>query len=153
VAALAFAERDLILTVSRPAVTAGGDTPPELEGHTVVTQATPEIATVTTPPVTEPETEVPVAGETLPRQAPVANPMELSELAVAAGVPLPKPGAKLTDEQLSVVLRWLRYAMEPPRSYRQAQKDFRDAGFTAREERIRHAWAEIEERETGALTS
>jgi hypothetical protein len=43
--------------------------------------------------------------------------------------------------------------MEPPRSYRQAQKDFRDAGFTAREERIRHAWAEIEERETGALVS
>ncbi|MFE2710583.1 hypothetical protein ACFXKI_00980 [Streptomyces mirabilis] len=148
-AALAFTKRDLILTVSRPAVTVGGDTPPELEGHTVVTQATPEIATVTTPPVTQAGIEVP---ETV-GQAPVTNPMDLSELAAAAGVPLPEPGARLTDEQLSLVLRWLRYAMEPPRSYRQAQAEFRAAGFTAREERIRHAWAEIEERETGALTS
>lgn len=149
VAALAFASRDLILTVSRPAVTAGGDTPVELEGHTVVTQATPEIEAVTTPPVTQAEIEVPESVG----QAPVANPMDLSELASAAGVPLPEPGARLTDEQLSLVLRWLRYAMEPPRSYRQAQAEFRAAGFTAREERIRHAWAEIEERETGALIS
>lgn len=147
-AALAFTKRDLILTVSRPEVTAGGDTRAELEGHTVVTQANPEIEAVTTTPVTQAEIDVP---ETV-GQAPVANPMDLSELAAAAGVPLPEPGARLTDGQLAVVLRWLRYAMEPPRSYRQAQKDFRDAGFTAREERIRHAWAEIEERETGALT-
>lgn len=152
-AAQAFMDRQFALTVSRPAVTAGGDTPAELEGHTVVTQDTTEMETVTVPPVTVPEIGVSETAETPAGQAPVANPMELSELAAAAGVPLPKPGARLSDVQLSVVLRWLRYAMEPPRSYRQAQKDFRDAGFTAREERIRHAWAEIEELETPALTS
>ncbi|WP_432027440.1 hypothetical protein [Streptomyces sp. 1222.5] len=139
-AALAFATRDLVLTVSRPAVTANGDTPAELDGHTVVTQATPEIEPVTTPPVTDPQ-------ET-PAQAPVDGAMTLQELADAASVELPLPGARLSDEQLAVVLRWLRYAMEPPRSYRQAQKEFRAAGFTAREERVRHAWGLIEERET-----
>ncbi|MFD9276882.1 hypothetical protein ACFWD7_06265 [Streptomyces mirabilis] len=152
-AALAFTKRDLILTVSRPAVTVGGDTPPELEGHTVVTQATPEIATVTNTPVTEAPETIPEPSPEAREQAPIENPMELSELADAAGVPLPKPGARLSDEQLDVVLRWLRYDMDPPRSYRQAQDDFRGRGFKAREERIRHAWAEIEERETGALTS
>jgi hypothetical protein len=152
-AAQAFMDRDFALTVSRPVVTTDGDAPAELEGHAVVTQATPEIEPVTTSPVTAPEIEVMETAEAPTGQAPVANPMELSELAEAAGVPLPTPGARLSDGQLSVVLRWLRYAMEPPRSYRQAQKDFRDAGFTAREERIRHAWAEIEERETGALVS
>jgi hypothetical protein len=42
--------------------------------------------------------------------------------------------------------------MEPPRSYRQAQAEFRAAGFKAREERVRHAWAEIEAREEAAPT-
>jgi hypothetical protein len=147
-AARAFAERDLILTVTRPAVTASGDTRAELEGHAVVTQATPEIEAVTVHPVTGPETEV---SETV-GQAPVSNPMDLSELASAAGVPLPEPGGRLTDGQLEVVLRWLRYGMEPPRSYRQAQEDFRKHGFQAREERVRHAWREIEEREAGTPT-
>ncbi|MCX4849828.1 hypothetical protein [Streptomyces sp. NBC_00893] len=145
-AALAFAQRDLILTVSRPAVTVGGDTPAELEGHTVVTQATPEIEPVTLPPVTADETDTVEDGE----QAPVEGGMTLQELADIEGVELPKPGVTLSDEQLAVVLRWLRYGMDPPRSYRQGQKDFRDAGFKAREERVRNTWAEIEKRETGA---
>jgi hypothetical protein len=54
----------------------------------------------------------------------------------------------LSDKQLDVVLRWLRYDMDPPRSYRQAQAEFRSRGFRAREERVRTAWGEIEERES-----
>jgi hypothetical protein len=148
VKALAFMDRDFALTVSRPAVTAGGDAPVELQGHTVVTQATPEIETVTPPPVTADETDTDTGGD----QTPAEGAMTLQELADVEAVALPKPGVSLTDEQLAVVLRWLRYGMEPPRSYRQAQKDFRDAGFKAREERVRHAWAEIEARETGTPT-
>lgn len=147
-----FLSRNLLTSVSRPAVTADGDTPAELEGHTVVTQATPEIETVTTPPVTAPEIVVAETVDMAVEQAPVENPMVLSELADAAGVPVPKQGEKLSNEQLDVVLRWLRYDMDPPRSYRQAQDEFRSRGFQAREQRIRQAWAEIEERETGALT-
>ncbi|MFD9603297.1 hypothetical protein [Streptomyces sp. NPDC059970] len=147
-AALAFAGRNLILTVSRPVVTASGDTPAELEGHTVVTQATPEIEPVTLPPVTEDETDMVEGGE----QAPVEGGMTLQELADIEGIELPKPGVTLSDEQLAVVLRWLRYSMEPPRSYRQAQKDFRSAGFRAREERVRLTWGEIEAREAAIPT-
>jgi hypothetical protein len=132
-AAQAFMDREFALAVSRPVVTVGGDTPAELEGHTVVTQATPEIETVTTSPVTAPEIEVADTVEMPVEQAPVANPMELSELADAAGVPVPKQGEKLSNEQLDVVLRWLRYDMDPPRSYRQAQDEFRSRGFQARE--------------------
>ena len=142
--ALAFTQRDLVLAVSRPAVTAHGDTPAELDGHTVVTQATPEIEAVTPEPVTGPDQA--------PKQEPVDGALTLQELADAAGVDLPQPGARLSDEQLSIVLRWLRYAMEPPRSYRQAQKEFRAAGFTAREERVRLAWSQIEAREEAAPT-
>lgn len=147
-AALAFIERDLVLAVSRPAVTAAGDTPAELDGHTVVTQVTPEIEPVTIEPVTVDETDP----ETVSEQAPVEDGVTLQMLADVAGVELPVPGARLSGEQLDVVLRWLRYDMEPPRSYRQAQKEFRDRGFTAREERVRHAWAQIEAREEAAPT-
>lgn len=137
--ARAFTERDLVLAVTRPAVTVGGHTPAEQGGHTVVTQATPEIGPVTVPPVTEGETDM--------VQTPAEGSMTLEELANVARVELPQPGMTLTDEQLEVVLRWLRYGMEPPRSYRQAQKEFRAAGFTAREERVRRIWGEIETKE------
>lgn len=148
VAALAFAKRDLALAVSRPAVTVGGHTTADVDGHTVVTQVTPEIEPVTIETVTVDETH----SETVPEQAPVEDGVTLQMLADVAGVELPVPGARLSDEQLDVVLRWLRYDMEPPRSYRQAQKEFRDRGFTAREERVRHAWAQIEAREEAAPT-
>lgn len=148
VEALAFTERDLVLAVSRPVVTAGGHTPGELDGHTVVTQVTPEIEPVTIRPVTVDETDT----ETGLEQVPVEDGVTLQMLADVADVELPVPGARLSDEQLDVVLRWLRYDMEPPRSYRQAQKEFRDRGFTAREERVRHAWAQIEAREEVAPT-
>ncbi|MET7788115.1 hypothetical protein ABZS93_16100 [Streptomyces sp900116325] len=146
--ALAFTQRDLVLTVPRPAATAGGDTPAELEGHTVVTQDRPQIEGVTPEPVTPVETDMVEGGG----QVPVEGGMTLQELADIEGVELPKPGVTLSDEQLSIVLRWLRYSMEPPRSYRQAQKDFRSAGFKAREERVRLTWGEIETREASAPT-
>ncbi|MFJ9101324.1 hypothetical protein ACIRJM_22985 [Streptomyces sp. NPDC102405] len=147
-AALAFTGRDLALAVTRPAVTVGGHTPADQGGHTVVTQAIPEIEAVTVPPVTVDETDTVEGGE----QAPAEGALTLQELAAVEGVPLPKPGETLTDDQLSVVLRWLRYGMEPPRSYRQAQGDFRKHGFKAREERVRRTWGEIEEREAGTPT-
>jgi len=146
VGALAFTARGLALTVSRPAVTAGGHSAVELGGHTVVTQATPEIEAVTTPSVTQGETDT----IEQPEQALVDGSLTLQELAVVADVDLPQPGATLSDEQLAVVLRWLRYAMEPPRSYRQAQAEFRAAGFKAREERVRRIWGEIETNEAPA---
>ncbi|WP_217235440.1 hypothetical protein [Streptomyces sp. AC555_RSS877] len=142
-AALAFAERDLVLAVSRPVVTAGGHVAAELDGHTVVTQAKPEIEPVTIPPVTADETDT----VTVPVQAPVEDGMTLQDLADIKGIELPEPGATLSDDQLEVVLRWLRYAMEPPRSYRQAQAEFRAHGFRAREERVRRIWGEIETNE------
>ncbi|MFF7576851.1 hypothetical protein ACFZBE_17975 [Streptomyces sp. NPDC008061] len=148
VAALAFVQRDLALTVSRPAVTAAGDTAAHTAGHAVVTQAKAEIEPVTEPTVTADETDVVEVVD----QAPVEGAVTLQELAVVAAVDLPQPGVTLSDEQLAVVLRWLRYAMEPPRSYRQAQAEFRKHGFKAREQRVRNTWAEIEEREVGAPT-
>lgn len=144
--AIAFAGRDLVLTVTRPMVTASGDTASQHGGHTVVTQASPEIEAVTIPAVTLDETDTSEGCD----QAPVDNPMSLEELAAIEGIDTPQPGARLTDEQLAIVLRWLRYGMEPPRSYRQAQTEFRAAGFTAREERVRRVWGEIETREAGA---
>lgn len=138
--ALAFTQRDLLAAVTRPAVTARRDDPADLGGHTVVTQATPEIGTVTTTPVT--------SHRETSQQAPVEGSVTLPEMASVAGVEPPEPGQTLTDEQLAVVLRWLRYGMEPPRSYRQAQKEFRAAGFTAREERVRRVWGEIETAES-----
>lgn len=155
-AAQAFVGRDLSLLASRPAsrpaVTVGGHGGTDQDGHTVVTQVTPEIAAVSRTPVTVTESPVEQARETPARQALVDNPMSIEELAAAKGVTTPKPGQRLSNDQLEVVLRWLRYGMEPPRSYRQAQEDFRKHGFQAREERIRHAWGEIEARETGAPT-
>ncbi|MFE7899197.1 hypothetical protein ACFU3E_17040 [Streptomyces sp. NPDC057424] len=143
VAALAFTERDLALTVSRPAVTAGPVTTVTDRGVTGVTQAKAEIEAVTPPPVTVSETDT-VEGVA---QAPVEGAMTLQDLADIAGVDLPVPGVTLTDEQLEVVLRWLRYAMEPPRSYRQAQKEFRRHRFIGGEHRVRRIWGEIETRE------
>lgn len=147
-AALAYTRRDLALSVSRPAVTVGGHTRGELEGHTVVTQATPEIEAVTIPPVTVDETDTDTGAE----QAPVEGGITLQDLADVAGVDLPLPDARLSDRQLGLVLRWLRYDMEPPRSYRQAQAEFRKHGFKAREERVRLAWAQIEALEEAAPT-
>ncbi|MFF8618142.1 DUF2637 domain-containing protein [Streptomyces sp. NPDC015350] len=67
----------------------------------------------------------------------------LEEIAAVAGVPVPVPGERLTDAQLAVVLRHLRYRQDPPVSYRQAVADFRSAGYVGSEERVRRIWGEL----------
>jgi hypothetical protein len=67
----------------------------------------------------------------------------LTDLAAVAGVPTPQPGEQLTDQQLDVVLRHLRYRDDPPMSYRQAGAAFRDAGFVGSEKRVRRAWGAL----------
>ncbi|MEU6687722.1 hypothetical protein [Streptomyces sp. NPDC046832] len=64
----------------------------------------------------------------------------LADLAAVTGVPTPQPGEPLTDDQLDVVLRHLRYRDDPPMSYRQAGAAFRARGYVGSEERVRHAW-------------
>ena len=83
-------------------------------------------------------------------EAEVVAPIDLSglvEVASVAGVETPTPGEVLTDEQLTVVLRWLRHSENPPLSYRKALAAYRAAGFSAKEERIRKAYAELVEAE------
>ncbi|MFF3787564.1 hypothetical protein [Streptomyces sp. NPDC001933] len=73
----------------------------------------------------------------------------LADLAAVSGVPVPEPGRPLTDEQLDVVLRHLRYADDPPRSYRQARDAFRRAGFVGSEARVRIAFGALLAQEDG----
>ncbi|MFE0676090.1 hypothetical protein [Streptomyces sp. NPDC058867] len=85
-------------------------------------------------------------GELPARQDAGHAPVDLSGLAEAAtvaGVETPEPGEPLTDEQLTVVLRWLRHSENPPLSYRKALAAYRAAGFSAKEERVRKAYAAL----------
>ncbi|MGW6262553.1 hypothetical protein [Streptomyces sp. NPDC055085] len=80
----------------------------------------------------------------------------LAQLATVAGVPTPEPDETLTDGQVDVVLRHLRYRDDPPASYRQAVSDYREAGFVGSEKRIRHAWGALlsaEETDTPAAAA
>ncbi|MFI6661935.1 hypothetical protein ACIBL8_41210 [Streptomyces sp. NPDC050523] len=67
----------------------------------------------------------------------------LAQVAAVAGVETPEPGEPLTDAQLTVVLRWLRHSENPPLSYRKALAAYRAAGFSAKEERVRKAYAAL----------
>ncbi|KKD10996.1 hypothetical protein ACQ9AR_33420 [Streptomyces lividans] len=71
----------------------------------------------------------------------------LEQLATVTGVPTPEPGEQLTDGQLDVVLRHLRYRDEPPLSYRQAVATFRESGYVGSEKRVRHAWGALMSKE------
>ncbi|AGP57371.1 hypothetical protein [Streptomyces rapamycinicus] len=104
-----------------------GVTPPVTDGGT---QVTPELETVPSQPVT-------------PVTPPEEPPVTLEEIAAVAGVPTPVVGEPLSDEQLVVVLRHLRYTDDPPLSYRQAVAAFREAGFVGGEQRIRRAWGSL----------
>ncbi|WP_326658770.1 hypothetical protein [Streptomyces canus] len=73
----------------------------------------------------------------------------LAQLATVAGVPTPQPGEPLTDAQLDVVLRHLRYREDPPPSYRKAGEAYRKAGFVGSEERVRRAWSALLSKEEG----
>ncbi|OSC61290.1 hypothetical protein B5181_28065, partial [Streptomyces sp. 4F] len=77
----------------------------------------------------------------------------LDELAAVAGVPVPVPGVPLTDDQMGVVLRHLRYSDDPPLSYRKARADYRGAGFVGSEERVRHVWGAVLAAEGGEESS
>ncbi|MBA6433861.1 hypothetical protein [Streptomyces sp. GMR22] len=109
---------------------------------------TPSVTGVT-PPVTEEDTQVTPELETVPSQGvtpvtpPAELPVTLEEIAAVAGVPTPVVGEPLSDEQLVVVLRHLRYTDDPPLSYRQAVAAFREAGFVGGEQRIRRAWGSL----------
>ncbi|MEU2059408.1 hypothetical protein [Streptomyces sp. NPDC013455] len=98
-----------------------------------------------TPPVTEEDTQVTAEAETVPPEpvTPVTAPVTLEEIAAVAGVPTPQAGEPLTDAQLVVVLRHLRYSDDPPLSYRQAVTGFREGGFVGGEQRVRKAWGSL----------
>ncbi|MFE5770908.1 hypothetical protein ACFQ7O_21385 [Streptomyces sp. NPDC056485] len=78
-----------------------------------------------------------------PAVTPAVTPVTLDQLAAIAGVSIPLIGEPLTDEQIVVVLRHLRYSADPPLSYRQTAAAFRESGFTGGEARIRSAWATL----------
>lgn len=71
----------------------------------------------------------------------------VADVAAVAGVPVPQPGEPLSDAQLDVVLRHLRYRSDPPTSYRRARDLYRTAGFVGSEERIRTAWTALTDTE------
>ncbi|MFF9638807.1 hypothetical protein ACF1D2_30035 [Streptomyces bacillaris] len=72
----------------------------------------------------------------------------LADLATVAGVEVPRRGVTLTDAQLELVLRYLRHAQDPAlTSCRRADRDFREAGFRASQERVRTTWRDILTRE------
>ncbi|WP_410540173.1 hypothetical protein [Streptomyces sp. KL2] len=74
---------------------------------------------------------------------PVERAVTLAEVAAVARVAVPRPGEPLSDEQLVVVLRHLRYSDDPPMSYRQAVAAFREAGYVGGEKRVRTAWGAV----------
>ncbi|WP_371098884.1 hypothetical protein [Streptomyces sanglieri] len=84
---------------------------------------------------------------------PKAPTVTLADLASVAGVPVPEPDQPLTDEQLDVVLRHLRYSDDPPKSYRQARDAFRRAGFVGSEQRVRIAFGALLAQEDGGETA
>ncbi|KOU78990.1 MULTISPECIES: hypothetical protein [unclassified Streptomyces] len=138
--AQAEATADTIAAHPLPALVARIDLPAlELEED----WALPALALPVTPAVT-PVTQVsalPGAG------AQTVTPVTLAELAAVTGVPTPEPGEPLTDDQLGVVLRHLRYSEEPPSSYRKAAGEMRRRGFVGSEERIRPMWRALKAQE------
>ncbi|GGR86929.1 hypothetical protein Snoj_66390 [Streptomyces nojiriensis] len=101
--------------------------------------------TQVTPPETEPE-PIGVSGASHPPVTPVT----LAEVAAVAGVTVPEAGVALTDTQLIVVLRFLRYSTDPAMSYRHAVTAFRAAGFVGGEQRVRTAWGTLLSQEENA---
>jgi len=114
---------------------------------------TGDAVTPVTPPVTDAVTQVSpaepapgVTAVTAPSH-PTVTAVTLGTLAAVTGVTAPVTGELLSDAQLDVVLRWLRYQVDPPLSYRQAVAAFRDAGYVGSEERVRRAWGALMSRE------
>ncbi|MGW6617835.1 hypothetical protein ACWGA0_30830 [Streptomyces erythrochromogenes] len=136
--AQAEATADTIAAHPLPALVAGIDLPGlDLDEDWEL----PALALPVTPAVA-PVTQV----NALPGVRPV-TPVTLAELAAVTGVTTPEPGEPLTDDQLSVVLRHLRYSEDPPASYRKAADEMRRRGFKASEERIRPMWRALKAQE------
>ncbi|MEU5973660.1 hypothetical protein [Streptomyces sp. NPDC047315] len=101
------------------------------------------------PAVTEEDTQVTLNLEPVPPlpvtpvTPPVTVPVTVEEVAAVSGVPTPVQGEPLSDDQLVVVLRHLRYSDDPPLSYRQAVAAFREGGFVGGEKRVRQAWGSL----------
>lgn len=116
---------------------------PELEGWEPtapalsVTPALPTVAQVSPMTGAEPTPER-VSLVTLP------------ELAAVMGVAPPQPNTALTDDQLALLLRYLRYRTDPVTSYRQAAAAMRAERFKAGEERVRHMWRVMVEQEAAS---
>lgn len=142
--AAAFAARSLTLAVTTPGTPAlpTGTARPAADTNPA-TQ--PALDTADPQPVTDTGTQASAPTDPVADTAdtPPAQPVTLTDLATVAGVPTPVPGEALTDAQLDVVLRHLRYTDDPPRSYRQARSDFRDRGFVGSEERVRRVWGAL----------
>lgn len=161
---------ELLVTVQRDRMTAGADnalaamfapaaTAPVTPGRDAIEAVTDTVPTgvtapagpapaelpgpeTVTPPVTDAVTQVSPDAATPPE--PTEPPaVTLADLAAVAGVTPPVTGESLTADQLTLVLRHLRYQDDPPLSYRQAVGAFRDAGFVGSEERVRKAWGEL----------
>lgn len=71
----------------------------------------------------------------------------VAEIASVTGVPVPETGVPLSTEQITVVLRALRYSDDPPMSYRGAAREFRAAGYLGSEERVRPLFRELTQQE------
>ncbi|MEV0691796.1 hypothetical protein [Streptomyces sp. NPDC050388] len=146
--AKAFAGRALTLAVTTPdtpALPTGTDRPAGGTGPTTNPAPQPALDTAAPQPVTDTGTQASTPTDTITDTADTssAHPVTLADLAAVAGVPTPVPGESLTDAQLDVVLRHLRYTDDPPRSYRQARDDFRTGGFVGSEERVRRVWGAL----------
>lgn len=146
--ATAFTARTLTLAVPTPGTpalptgTPRAATAPATAVETALVTPVEQPVTVDGTQASTPETTTDGTADTPP-----AHPVTLPDLAAVTGVPTPVPGEPLTDGQLDVVLRHLRYTDDPPLSYRHARKNFRDAGFVGSEERVRRVWAALMENE------
>lgn len=142
-----------LLDVQRVRLVAGADAALGVMFAPAVTPGTParDAVTAGVTPAIDPAPERPTETTTGPEPGtPVTAPGTqatapdtLAQLAAVTGVPTPIPGEALSTDQLSVVLRWLRYQEDPPLSYRSARDLFRELGFVGAEDRIRPAWAAV----------
>ncbi|MFI5635167.1 hypothetical protein ACIA8E_38660 [Streptomyces sp. NPDC051664] len=121
-----------------------GSGTPALTRHTTGTQVNGLPTESGTPSGTLPGTP----GGTPAQRA--ARAAALADLAAVAGVPVPQPDEPLTDGQVDVLLRHLRYVDDPPQSYRQARDTLRADGYIGSEERLRRAWAALMAKEKAA---
>ncbi|WP_331725214.1 hypothetical protein OG215_41950 (plasmid) [Streptomyces globisporus] len=131
---------------------------PDLESWTPTALALPgtEDAASGTPAITggTPDTQVsdPDTESGTPGGTGGGTRVTLDDLAAVEGVPVPRPDEPLTDAQMGIVLRYLRYTDDPPLSYRQARDAYRRAGYVGSEQRVRIAWGALVVQEDGGET-